>query len=68
MIVELLITACLIGTPDKCKDVSLLAPEEEINELQCFQRAPVAVAAWNDSNPKYYIKKWGCHKKIEEKI
>lgn len=57
--IELVFTACLIASPDKCEDKHLTFAEN-ISPMACLMGAQPQLARWNEANPKWRIGRWKC--------
>jgi len=57
---ELILSACLLGKPAHCKDVHLVYSSENLTPMQCLMGAQAEVAKWVESHPKWTAKRWSC--------
>lgn len=58
---ELILTACLLASPDTCKDVRLTIIEQRsVTPQQCFQYGQLELVKWIESNPTWKVTKWKC--------
>lgn len=57
---ELVVTACLMATPDKCKDVAIAQAPAGMTVNACMSQAQMPLAEWAGQNPAYRIKSWTC--------
>ena len=58
--IELVVSVCLISSPDQCKDVSLIYSAESVSSLQCVMGAQPEIAKWKEAHPKWHVKRWTC--------
>jgi hypothetical protein len=58
--IVLAFSACLVDNPAKCKDVELVYSAEEVTQMQCLMTAPVQLAKWNESHPRWRTQRWTC--------
>lgn len=59
---ELVLVACLLEDPTRCKDVSLVYMADTVTPMQCMTGAQIEIAKWGESHPKWFAKKWGCRR------
>lgn len=57
--IELLISACLIGGDD-CRDFSQLFDAREVSLMTCMISGQPAVAGWQESHPRWTVRRWTC--------
>ncbi len=58
--IELLFSACLIGSDD-CRDVSMLYDGQDISPSTCMMEGQIALARWVGEHPNYRIARFTCH-------
>lgn len=58
--IEIVLSVCLVSTPQTCKDVSLPVFAEKVTPYGCMFRGQVAAAEWINGHPRWQIKKWKC--------
>ena len=58
--IELVILACLVDQPDRCKDVGLTFSGEGLTPLQCLMQAQPEIAKWVDEHPRWHARRWTC--------
>lgn len=58
--IELVVSVCLVSTPDRCKDVNLVFDAESVTPMQCMMGAQPEIARWIDEHPKWQLKGWTC--------
>jgi hypothetical protein len=64
--IELIITACLIASPDKCHDERFKVLDGSITLIQCMMQIP-DFAGWKQSHPNHKIAGWHCRPYTPEK-
>ncbi len=57
---ELIISVCLINSPQNCKDVHLTYMGQLTTPHQCMNRGQPEMAKWSSYNPGWSIRKWRC--------
>ncbi|CAN5617427.1 hypothetical protein BH23PSE1_BH23PSE1_08010 [soil metagenome] len=57
--IELLITACLVGGGE-CRDFPLLYDAREVGVLACVVRGQAEVAGWQEGHPGWAVSRWRC--------
>jgi hypothetical protein len=57
--IELVITACIVATPDTCRDQRVLI-EASATPQQCMMNAMPTIAQWGSQHPKWFVQKWKC--------
>ncbi len=65
--IELIILACMVQTPETCKDVHLTFAGESTTPIQCMIVGEPTVATWAKDNPEWRIKKWRCGRPRDRK-
>ncbi len=58
--IELLFSACLIGSDD-CRDMSLLYDSQDVSMMACMMRGQTELARWQVEHPNYRIARFTCH-------
>ncbi len=58
--IELLISACLIGGSD-CRDVSMLYDPHDVSLLTCLVMGQAEAARWQVQHPNYRIERYSCN-------
>lgn len=69
LMVELIITACMIATPDRCRD-HRMALNENITIVQCMM-PPIlqTLVGWAKEHPDWRVQQWTCRdQKVEKDI
>jgi hypothetical protein len=56
----LIISACLMNTPNECKEFEVPMPDEMNNPAACVVQSVPVVAKWVQENPKWQFKRWKC--------
>jgi len=59
MITVLVISACLIGKPEACKDFRTML-DEDATASMCLMAAPQMIAKWSEENPGWEFKRVAC--------
>lgn len=57
--IELLISACLLGGGD-CREFSQLFDAREVSLLTCMAQGQPAVARWHEAHPGWTVTRWSC--------
>lgn len=57
---ELIITACLLASPDSCRDHHLRLTLQGGDPGQCMYSSPPRVALWGQMHPGWRITSWRC--------
>ncbi|MBS7544666.1 hypothetical protein [Ancylobacter oerskovii] len=55
---ELIMSICLLASPDACKVETLSLSGEKPS--QCIMEAPAIIAEWVETHPKWKVVKWRC--------
>ena len=58
--IEVIVAVCLLGEPERCKDVHLTFAEPSVTPQQCMMHGQGAIADWLASNPGWAPKRWSC--------
>ncbi|MGI9414234.1 MAG: hypothetical protein ACR2PM_11230 [Hyphomicrobiales bacterium] len=58
--IELILSVCLIGQAETCKDVHLTYTAETVTAMQCLMGGQPQVARWIEGHPKWAVKRWKC--------
>ena len=56
--IELVFVACLAGSPDECRERSLVFTD--VTPLQCLMGAQLKLAKWVETHPNERIRSWRC--------
>jgi hypothetical protein len=59
VLVNLILTVCLSGHADQCRDETLTF-ESRGDLHQCLFLAPMEIAKWTEEHPLYNVVKWKC--------
>lgn len=63
MIIEIVLSVCLIGEPSKCKDVNLSFVNDHYpTPFQCVHYGQYHASQWINEHPEYKITKFSCGK------
>lgn len=58
---ELILSVCLLASPGVCKDEALpMSREQATPSSTCFMAAPILIAEWCESHPKWKVVRWRC--------
>jgi hypothetical protein len=57
--IELLISACLVGGQD-CRDISMLYDARDVSLIACITTGQTEVARWQVNHPNYRIARYSC--------
>ncbi len=60
IMIEILVSACLISNPGTCQDVKLSYMSDRVTPQQCMMRGQIALSRWAAGHPKWKIAKWKC--------
>ncbi len=58
--IELVLSVCLVGQPNVCKDVRLTYVAASVTPLQCLMGSQPQIARWTELHPKWAVKRWRC--------
>jgi hypothetical protein len=58
-VVDLVLTVCLLATPNDCSDVHLYF-ESRGSLNHCMFLAPQHIAKWTEEHPKHRVVRWKC--------
>jgi hypothetical protein len=58
--IELVLSVCLIGNPDRCKDVRLNFAEQNVSARECMFNGQIEIAKWSETHPDWQVAKWQC--------
>lgn len=56
--VELIVSLCLLGNPQKCHEEALTFAETPI--LTCMVAGQAQVATYMERRPRWFVKRWSC--------
>jgi len=66
-LLDIIITVCLLSTPDKCDTIRIEVPEEYyMTPYQCIMRAQMNIAEYMKDKPQYFIKRFDCSRKSKD--
>lgn len=57
---NLILLACLLSTPDQCREEVLAVSIEETGPHVCLVTAQAMIAAWLQTRPDYGVRSWRC--------
>jgi len=63
--IEIVLSVCMLGESERCKDVKLTYFAESVNTQQCMFNGQLEIAKWIEAHPKWTIKKWYCGERRE---
>lgn len=60
--IELVLTVCLLAAEGQCKEVRLSFQDEQqfSTPYGCMIGGQIEITKWNESHPKYFVKRWSC--------
>lgn len=58
--IEIILSVCMIDSPDRCKDVRLTYMAERVTPFECMVYGQGEIAKWNEGNPNWRVMKWSC--------
>lgn len=58
--IELVLLACLVDSPDRCKDVALTYSADAVTPMQCLMGAQPHIAQWSETHPNWQVRRWSC--------
>jgi len=58
--IEIVLSVCMIDTPDRCKDVRLSYMAETVTPFECMMYGQSEIAKWTEGHPNWKISKWSC--------
>lgn len=57
----IILSACLVAEPSKCKDFRIpLEVSEPMDVTRCAVQAPPYFAQWSEEHPAWQVRKWRC--------
>lgn len=62
IMLELVISVCLLSDPTRCKDVSLTYFNDGASPMQCMMKSQIEISKWAEGHPKWFAKKWSCRR------
>ena len=60
IMIVLILSVCLVGQADQCKDVHLTYTSNSVTPLQCLMGAQPEIVRWSAGHPKWKVKRWKC--------
>jgi hypothetical protein len=57
---ELILLACLVATPNICREERLRVSMEPITGRACTVSAPPLIAQWSIARPAWRVARWRC--------
>lgn len=65
MLLELVVTACLVGKPETAANcrVHTIPVENADNPMGCMMTSPPLLAQWEQDNPRYQVRRWTCRER-----
>ena len=58
---ELILSICLLASPGICKEEMLpFDNKQALLPSRCIMEAPIAIAEWSETHPKWKVTKWRC--------
>lgn len=61
MIIEIVLSVCLLADPGRCKDVRLsYMSDDAITPHNCMIYGQSEISKWTEGNPNWSIMKWTC--------
>lgn len=58
--IEIAAAVCLISTPVRCKEISLVFEDAAINSFSCMMYGQGELAKWTEEHAGWRIAKWSC--------
>ena len=58
--IELILSVCMVGDPNVCKDIHLTYSAANLTPYQCLMRGQPEIAKWNEGNPNWQVQKYRC--------
>jgi len=58
--IELVILACMLDIPTRCKDFNLNFDSETVPAESCIKNSQIAMAQWQGKHLGWQIKSWKC--------
>ncbi len=58
--IEIAAAVCLIASPGRCKEVSLVFEAEAITTFSCMMYGQGELAKWAEDHPNWRINRWSC--------
>ena len=58
--VELIVVACLLASPDECREHRLRLTLDGMDPGQCMYSSPPRIALWQEMHKAWKVKSWKC--------
>jgi hypothetical protein len=58
---EIVVLACLIASPDKCEEIKVPF-DEPAGMNACMREGQFQLVRWQSDHPEYLIKSWKCER------
>ena len=58
--IEIAAAVCMLSTPERCKDVSLVYEDAALTPFACLMYGQSELAKWTLEHPGWRIAKWSC--------
>ncbi len=56
----ILLSVCLMGSPQTCREERISWSVESSNSLQCLLSAQQMIAKWHEGHSNWEIRRWRC--------
>lgn len=62
IMIEIVLSVCMLADPGRCKDVHLtyMAEAQAITPHSCMMYGQSEIAKWTEGNPNWAIQRWTC--------
>ena len=57
---ELILIACLLASPNACREERVRVSMEPITGQACMMNAPPLIAQWAEMRPAWRVARWRC--------
>ena len=58
--IVLVLSVCLLGEAQTCKQVHLSYATSSVTPMQCMMGGQAQIAQWSNGNPKWQVRRWKC--------
>lgn len=57
---QLLMTVCLIASPDRCREERVTIAEQTVTPMQCMSVSMPMIARWSGEHRNWRVVRWKC--------
>jgi hypothetical protein len=66
--IELIFTACLIASPEDCRDVNLSFSDRDASVVTCLMAGQPRIAEWTGDHPSWRVIRYRCAPRREARV